>query len=676
MGTCNNNSQRYYYIVIGIIFFTCALVMGLLSFLILTTTAAGFSPPDNELIECEIRTIFADDEINGDSVSYECVVVVTGERGEDMVYDLPPWFVDEYAVELESPQNSYVTISKGRIVQSSRTTTLGLRSTNRDDELGDSIFIAADSEFVFHDEEDSLLSNERHHHRRQLARPNKKGVNTALIVYVTALDSQPTLSANTISERFFGSEEESVASAFKSCSFGGLEIEPATGDLITNGVVELQLDIAVRGVKVSSLENTMTEALTGLIGPLDAYQHLVYCMPPGTKSRHGAATWSGGYAHVGVPKSVHNDKACGYMDPLVHELSHNLGLGHASEGRNAYGDTSGRMGGSYSRVGYPIKCFNGAMTAQLGWYDGKKEVLDLSSGAWRGNLYGFTDYDSPAATTVQLQIGDLFVQYNKAVGINRETSERKNQITVTQSTLAHASSSYAKGSLRNIGSELVIESFNGSSNEIIIEICATSDTTGTPDFFDMSIRLSTQGSRCNDPTPPPTTQSPSQGPSQSSMPPSTAPTSASSALPSVVPSSAPSSMPTTVPTLGPSASMTPSTTLVPSSVPSDVPTTLPTSGPSTSMQPSTTLMPSTLPSGMPTTSHSPSSSSMPSPSLLAVIIEGPTTSPSCVDNDSGGNFFAPGMCTMLNENPERIPQLCHFAFPTYWLCPKTCGNCP
>lgn len=443
-----------------------------------------------------------------------------------------------------------------------------------------------------------------------------------LVVRVTALDSKPTIAASTISKRLFGPEEDTVASAFSSCSFGKLRLEPPNVEGIKDGVFELSLDIPVKGVRVSSLENTMTLAMQALVGPLNQFQHVMYCMPPGTKSRHGAASWSGGYSQVGGRRSVYTDETCGIMDLLVHELSHNFGLGHAGEGSYSYGDTSGRMGTTYRSIGYPIKCFNAAMTAQLGWYDEKQVSIDLVDGAWRGKLYGITDFNSTAASVVQLRVNDLFIQYNKAVGINRDTSERENMVNIVRSTLATASITSALGGIKNVGSELIVQDF-GDYNSLIMEICGSSDpSSDAPDFFDISIHLDMQPSRCND---------------------------------SPVAQSSPSIEPTSHPSI----------TSVPSISPTIQPVFRPSAIPTLSLIPSGSQLPSDIPT------------LVPSPSFDAIITDSePSPAPSsCVDNDESDNFFRGGLCTTLQENPTLVTQLCQAYQPTYWLCPKTCGLC-
>ena len=124
---------------------------------------------------------------------------------------------------------------------------------------------------------------------------------------------------------------------------------------------------------------------------------------------------------------------------------HNLELLHANKGtlgsKDAqYQDFTGYMAGAkanFVREGYPVQCFNGANHWQLGWYDPThtREVFPdtpaiVYIGAFAdrnlfGNVAGFQEY-------AVVKSGDYYVQYNGAWGINRETNEGANQLTVTR----------------------------------------------------------------------------------------------------------------------------------------------------------------------------------------------------------------------------------------------------
>ena len=66
--------------------------------------------------------------------------------------------------------------------------------------------------------------------------------------------------------------------------------------------------------------------------------------------------------------SVYSNDWCNYVSAQVHEVGHNLNLGHSGEGTETYADQSGMMGFSYGGESTPRMCFNAAKNYQLGWY--------------------------------------------------------------------------------------------------------------------------------------------------------------------------------------------------------------------------------------------------------------------------------------------------------------------
>ena len=77
-------------------------------------------------------------------------------------------------------------------------------------------------------------------------------------------------------------------------------------------------------------------------------------------------------------------------------------------------------------------CFNAAKSWELGWYAEKSTKIDPKNKITL-NLDAFVDYDSvPSNEYVLLKIGTKYVIYNRQKGINSETQEFQNQVTITE----------------------------------------------------------------------------------------------------------------------------------------------------------------------------------------------------------------------------------------------------
>jgi hypothetical protein len=86
------------------------------------------------------------------------------------------------------------------------------------------------------------------------------------------------------------------------------------------------------------MRNAITDALKenfGVSSPGALADHVMYCLPAGTMD--GVA-----YAYVGSWMSVYSDKWCGSNTAQMHEIGHNLRLGHSNE-KGAYEDETGAV---------------------------------------------------------------------------------------------------------------------------------------------------------------------------------------------------------------------------------------------------------------------------------------------------------------------------------------------
>ena len=207
------------------------------------------------------------------------------------------------------------------------------------------------------------------------------------------------------------------------------------------------------------------------------------------------------------------------------------------------------MGFAYTRIGAPVMCFNPAKNWQLGWYSEKSSTVSVDNGAWRGRLYGYSDFETSPGD-VLLQIGDIQLQYNKIANLNRDQEIARNQIAITRSTLEQNGRSNALGALDTSTSELTINNFaNGAA--LIIKVCGMIQEPNGLSYYDLSVRSSGQADVCGQaapefnaaPTPNPTNQ-PTPGPTNQPTPPLPL-----SPMPTPEPTPVPTNRPTPSPTI-------------------------------------------------------------------------------------------------------------------------------
>jgi hypothetical protein len=179
------------------------------------------------------------------------------------------------------------------------------------------------------------------------------GSRSMVIIRVTASDGVPTYSASDIANAFFGTagDQMCLKKRYEECSFGKLTFNPGSGSGFTDGVAELTISKNFGGTNIHSLLNDITAAVIAQWGSsLKAtYDHVVYAVPRGSTFGVGGSNAWLAFAHMNSYLSVYNDENIMYISNEVHETGHNLGLQHAMQGGNTYGDQSGVMGYGYGK---------------------------------------------------------------------------------------------------------------------------------------------------------------------------------------------------------------------------------------------------------------------------------------------------------------------------------------
>ena len=256
------------------------------------------------------------------------------------------------------------------------------------------------------------------YNRRRLQVNNSTGIKTVLVVRVVSRDASPLFSVENLWDVVF-EDQVNLKKQYTACSYGQLSFIPGR-----DGVMEVVLPINVKNVSRIQVQNAVTNVLGGF-KPV-GIDFVMYCIPPGTKDGWIA------YAYVNSWLSVYNDKWCGSVSAQMHEVGHNLGLGHANERSIAYEDQSGYMGYGYNENDSPLMCFNAFHSWKLGWYKNKTINL-VRGGTFSGILSGYVDFPVARQVLLHGQLntgGGFFISFNKKQGFNNGTRDGENRVNV------------------------------------------------------------------------------------------------------------------------------------------------------------------------------------------------------------------------------------------------------
>jgi hypothetical protein len=261
------------------------------------------------------------------------------------------------------------------------------------------------------------------------------------------------------------------------CSYGKLKIEPFQGNTptnvnIQNGIVDVKIDFDIT-TDDQGMDQAALKAANQQLGDLNdpMFGLVMFCFPPG---RNFLA-----FAYPNSKYSFYNNQWCGYVSAQMHEVGHNLGLGHSGEvGGGDYGDRTGMMGGAVGTDDVR-RCYNPQKNFQLGWYDDKTTTINPLDGITSSRefiLNGVSDYERNNDALVALRLSqvsmeqDYYVGFNRAEGINRDTWEDLNMVTIVRKEFGgpgEYGQSIKVASL-NPGDRHVIENFNKDRNIQIV----------------------------------------------------------------------------------------------------------------------------------------------------------------------------------------------------------------
>ncbi|CAJ1954133.1 unnamed protein product [Cylindrotheca closterium] len=324
------------------------------------------------------------------------------------------------------------------------------------------------------------LVNSDSSERRLQQNTKTTGDRTVLAVRVIASNGEMSKSDEELSASIFGGANDFVnlKSQYAACSHGKINIvkRPDMNGLtsnIQNGVVTIRVNLPVE-VGHSTMVNAVSQELDREFGMTmhSIADHVMYCLPKGNYNGVGFAIMNGGL-------SVFNDKLCTSVSTQMHEIGHNLNLGHSGIGTEKYGDQSCMMGYSYRSSEAPKMCFNAAKSFQLGWYDDKSKSMIPGTGPW-GDDHTFTlsnivDYPT-TNDDVLIEIVEpasqknYYVGFNVGKGFNQGTRHGKNQVLVYSKPVAAGIDSLRVADLSS-GDSFTISDFNGiTGNTLSISV--------------------------------------------------------------------------------------------------------------------------------------------------------------------------------------------------------------
>lgn len=394
------------------------------------------------------------------------------------------YHTDTWVCELSKEDTDRLNVQFVDIVESQAVTDTIVNATSGKSKLSLSeavidtdaplMYIPENAQLHLHDMNSDSSREDRREERRQERRQLVKtqGTLKTLVIRLTDRNNiSPTLSTSNLKNDIFD-DSVSLKSQTEACSYGKLKIEPFKGNTpnnkyISNGVVDVSMDYAMAS-GAPGMDQAAMAAANKQLGDLndDRFGLIMFCFPPGSNFL--------AFAFPNSKYSFYNDKWCGYVTGQMHEVGHNIGLAHSGQTNEGdYGDGTGLMGSSSPDDDRRI-CYNPQKNYQLGWYDDKVETIDPLDGS--GNreftLNGVSDYKMNNNALIVIRLRqldreqDYYVGFNRAEGINAETYEDGNRVTIVRkefgSPLDYGQST--KIASLNPGEKHVINNFNGKKD--------------------------------------------------------------------------------------------------------------------------------------------------------------------------------------------------------------------
>ena len=194
---------------------------------------------------------------------------------------------------------------------------------NREDLLGGNLFVSVsgaqiiDGSVVRHEDNPITLVPAPEYFEARRRRLHVTDTRSVLVLRISANDTAPYFSAEEIYGFIFNETQPTLKSQYGNLSFGKLNFVPTEF-----GVIDVSVNLMAKGSSSATIRDAAIMAVTsqyGVSSVTSLADHVMFCIPPGTGS------WAGS-SPINSWRSVLNNKWCGYLSGIMHEMGHNLGL--------------------------------------------------------------------------------------------------------------------------------------------------------------------------------------------------------------------------------------------------------------------------------------------------------------------------------------------------------------
>lgn len=327
---------------------------------------------------------------------------------------------------------------------------------------------------------ENLPRNDPRHQQQQRGRNFAKLSGTLRTVVVRVIDAnntQPSLNSVQLKDRVF-TDLINLKTQMEGCSKNQLIIEPA--NVGSGGIVNVRINIIAKNSETYELFSAARKEVQKNYG--DSFDLILYVLPPGTLSA-GKRNWVA-YGYLNWINSVYNDRSVNSLAVQVHEVGHNLGLGHSGRGDSEYGDHSSMMGnGGAGWKDGPIHCFNAYNNFHLGWYDMQKASINplQFSNPQTFVMNGVDDYKTDGSSNGELitlrleNVEDThgtnyYIGYNRASGFNRGTLEAINTVVVFSTSEKDIRNRSKRIADLPVGHRLTLSDFRSSGYDVYVDV--------------------------------------------------------------------------------------------------------------------------------------------------------------------------------------------------------------